>query len=99
LLKRHLHLEWIYEEKAETKTEGAVPPLTHSEAVALLPSEERQELFRQAVRGNVKGILTQLDTIERLGDQFLPVVAELRTLTKRFQVDRIVEILEELEKS
>jgi hypothetical protein len=47
----------------------------------------------------VKAILAEMQTIERLGDDFLPLVAELRTLAKGFQIDRIVKILREAEES
>jgi PAS domain S-box-containing protein len=95
-LRTHLHLEWIYERGSEEQAEVDLRPQIALQSVVLLPPGERDLLLQQAVRGNVKGILEQLDNIERLGAQFLPLVTELRTLAKNFQVDQIVEWLEKM---
>jgi signal transduction histidine kinase len=61
----------------------------------LLPQEDREMLLRLTQRGNVKGILEQLNAIERLGEQFRPLVTELRRLASQFQIDEIGALLEE----
>jgi CheY-like chemotaxis protein len=96
-LRRHLQLEWIYAEEAKAMGAGDVQPVSAFASGISLPREARSLLLHQAMRGNIKGVLEQLDTIERLGDQFLPLVAQLRTLAKRFEVDEIVELVEGLE--
>jgi PAS domain S-box-containing protein len=97
LLQRHLRLEWIYGGDAEEKPEVDVSPQSLSMSMTSLPPQARDALLQQAVRGNIKGILEQLNTIESFGDQFLPLVTKLRTLAKGFEVDTIVELLEGME--
>jgi signal transduction histidine kinase len=74
-----------------------VEPQTPSDVTPLisLPPEEIEMLRKVAARGNVKHILEHLTHIESLGEQFLPLVNKLRQLAKNFQVDKIVEILED----
>jgi PAS domain S-box-containing protein len=97
-LRRHLQMAWIHQEESGAKADVAVPPPDISQLIVSLPAADRERLLHQAFQGNVKGVLEQLAAIERLGDQFRPLVTELRALAKRFQVDDIVEILEGLEK-
>jgi CheY-like chemotaxis protein len=97
LLHTHLQVEWRYE-KVEEQPEIAFPIPPEPQPIVPLPSEEVNILLKLAERGNVKRILEQLNHIEGLGKQFLPLVNELRTLARSFQIDKIVENLEKMEK-
>jgi CheY-like chemotaxis protein len=97
LLHTYLHMEWIYEEEVEEQPEVKSSILSASQPIVPLPSEEVNVLLKLAEYGNVKRILEQLNHIEGLGKRFLPLVTELRTLAKSFQVDEIVERLKEMQ--
>ncbi|HIK11251.1 MAG TPA: hypothetical protein IGS52_13430 [Oscillatoriaceae cyanobacterium M33_DOE_052] len=44
--------------------------------------------------GDIKGIIEQLDILEKADARFLPFVTELRQLAKRFQEKKIRQFLE-----
>jgi PAS domain S-box-containing protein len=98
-LHTHLNLEWIYRDDVggnmlpEVRT-SPISPLT-----VTLPAAEADILRQLAVCGNITRLLDQLDHIERLGEQYRPLVTELRKLAKSFQVNKIVEYFEQLEKT
>ncbi len=94
LLETHLHMEWVYEDDAEERPDAVLQAGSAAHAAVSLPSEDIARLLAFAERGNVKSIREQLDRIERLGEQFLPLVAELRALAARFQVDELIEKLD-----
>ena len=97
-LQRHLHLAWVYERDPDAPADRAVQPASAVASYRSLPPEARARLRQQAERGNVKGVLAELDAIERLGDRFLPLVGQLRRMAKQFQMDEIVALLEAAEK-
>jgi PAS domain S-box-containing protein len=96
LLQTYLGVEWIYAEAPERPAEFKPQPSLELPAIALLPEEEVKRLYAFAVQGNYKKVLEQLAEIEKLGGQFLPFVTKLRSSAKRFDMDAIVEILEEI---
>ena len=55
-----------------------------------------RKLYAFAVRGNHKKVLEQLVKIEKLGEQFKPLVTELRAFARNFDTDAVVDILEEM---
>ncbi len=97
LLRTNLDIHWIYEKDAEEKAEVVSQPDVVSQAIVPLPPEETDHLLKLAERGNVRQILAGLKHVESLGEQFLPLVTELRTLAKSFQVDKIAERLAEMQ--
>ena len=98
-LHTHLNLEWIYRDAVggNTPPEAQTSPMFPS--VVVLPAAEADILRQLAVCGNITRLLDQLEHIEQLGKQYLPLVTELRKLAKSFQVHKIVEYFEQLEKS
>ena len=94
LLERYLQLEWIYEsENASNIKENSENGRKLSHTLKLLPDARRLSLLEQVHRGDVKGILKELEQIETLGEQVQPFVAELRRLTKAFQIERMTKSL------
>lgn len=93
LLEHYLQLEWIYESLPPSTPEA---PRTNTDLLHTLdqlPHKHRQELLQQVHRGNLKGILKELEEIETLGEQFHPFVTELRTLAQAFEIDQIMKHL------
>lgn len=96
LLQRHLDLDWDCEDLPQQTQETKTKEIDLSAALRQLPTEHRQKLFKEAERGNVKGILEQLDRFDALHEEFHAPVSELRALARGFQVDTILELLEKL---
>jgi PAS domain S-box-containing protein len=93
LIETYLHVDWIYED-AEP---AAVQPADASTATVVLPPEHAARLLTLAERGNVKQVLEQLTRLEELGEQFFPLLNELKALVTRFQVDDLVKKLETMQ--
>jgi CheY-like chemotaxis protein len=96
LLQTYLGVEWIYAEPSASPEQFEAQPALKLPAMASLPEAEVKRLHAFAVQGNYKKVLEQLAEIEHLGGQFLPFVTRLQSLAKRFDMDAIVEILEDM---
>jgi CheY-like chemotaxis protein len=94
-LQTHLQLEWISAAAAESGKTPAVQRPFDPAMVTRLPSDVRQQLFRCAEQGHVKGLRQLLTELERLQPELLPLIEELRRLAKGFQVDALAELLRE----
>ncbi len=98
LLRIYLQLEWVYKEHNQSKQNEALWGSIEPESAIDLPRKEVEILLKLARRGNIKKILACLADIEDLGKQYLPLIKILRLLAKNFQVDKIVDIMEAMEK-
>ena len=86
----YLNIEWIY------KTEEA-PSNDQSqkvEAIDTPPSEELQALFQFAKQGNIGGIRTEIERLEKINNCFAPFTNNIRKLTKTFSMKQICSFLE-----
>lgn len=89
LLRRHLGLEWIYEQEnfRAQAPEASPSPLFLSEAA-------RAILLDYARRGDIKKILAETDRLAQVDPRYASVLQEVQTLAKRFQVKRLCQFLE-----
>ncbi len=92
VLSIYLQLEWVYEEEKHPEQEE-----TEAKPLNALPPGEIAELLTLARRGNIKKILAKLHDLESLGKQYRPLITSLQTLAKHFQIDDILELLEQAE--
>jgi signal transduction histidine kinase len=58
-----------------------------------MPREEAAKLLDLAKIGDIHGIWQQLVSLEGLGEQYQPLVAELRQLADNFQIDKIQDMM------
>ena len=97
LLHTYLDLEWLYADEpgktADVKT--VTPP---EPAALVLPPEATSSLMRFARRGNPKKIFSVLSAIEQQDATYAPAVTTLRAFTKKYQFERIVEMLRHYER-
>ena len=93
LLQTYLRVEWIYEEAGE-EAQIDVQPEPEPVQFAPLPPEETATLLELARLGIAKQLLSVLSTIEHQDAKSLPIVKKLRQLTKNYQFDQIIELLE-----
>jgi CheY-like chemotaxis protein len=93
VLQQDLHLQWTYADNAP----APAPPLPSDlrPLVDALPFQEWQQLMDGATRGGIKHLLHTVSHISALREErFAPLLVELETLTRQFQIDKIVELLE-----
>jgi CheY-like chemotaxis protein len=99
-LKKHLNLEWIYEDSSEfsnpystTLIENGQEKDNINELIA--PScEELAILLDLVKKGRLPSILEYLEQLERVDEKFIPFAQHLRQLVKSFQVKKIRQFLE-----
>ncbi|GAB4292397.1 MAG: hypothetical protein Fur0025_28110 [Oscillatoriaceae cyanobacterium] len=71
------------------------PPLPPSPSPLVPPPPaDIATLVELAMMGDIKGIMEQLDILEKAAPRFLPFVTELRQLAKRFQEKKIRQFLQ-----
>lgn len=106
-LRRHLGLEWVYEEKNEEtrkKHEIKNSPLsglgsdvltdvTLQTTIVAPPREHLTALYELAMMGDIRGIQQQAKRLEQLDEQFLPFAKQLSQLAKGFQEKQILEFV------
>jgi CheY-like chemotaxis protein len=89
LLRRHLKLEWLFSQEG-SHAGAAEAPLSS----LLLPESARTLLLDLARRGDIKRILATADSLDQTDLRYAPVLQEVRTLAKGFQVKRLCLFLE-----
>ena len=101
LLRRHLRLEWIYEDPAETKKRKPQTPKASSDIAAadstiVSPaSESVLALLRLAAMGDIEAILEEIAKLEHSDQTLVPFVHHLRQLAKAFQLKQIRDFLKQ----
>ncbi len=89
LLRRHLGLEWIYDQEDSRAQEIEAPP-----SPLPLPESERTILLDLARRGDIKRILATADRLTQDDPRYAPVLHEVRMLAKGCEVKRLRRLLE-----
>ncbi|MFZ4624219.1 MAG: ATP-binding protein [Rhodoferax sp.] len=85
-LERRLSLAWLESAPVTTDRPLAAPP-----AAMVYPARAQLDALRELVTlGYYRGILNQLDEIERSSPDCAPFVADMRTLAKQFQFESMV---------
>ncbi|MDZ8032937.1 AAA family ATPase [Nostoc sp. DedSLP04] len=93
-LQYHLKLEWIYEDGEKVSTENKQENFQQS---LVAPSaDEIAILLNLAMKGDLKGIVQQVERLEELDVKYAPFSLELRQLAKGFQVKKIREVLKNI---
>lgn len=85
----HLQIEWIYE-AASLRASGRKP---HYDKIVAPPPEALDKLFNLALRGNLKEIIKQTETLEETDPQYMSFASKLRQLAREFQEKKILEML------
>ncbi len=96
-LQTRLNLEWVYHQDSQEKAGARIHSSTALGHDVSLPQEDAEILRKFAIHGNITRILERLEKIEALGDQFSPLVTELRKFARGFEINNIIDYLEKLE--
>ncbi|HIK15566.1 MAG TPA: response regulator [Leptolyngbyaceae cyanobacterium M33_DOE_097] len=100
-LQFYLGLEWIYE--SETQRIGkasnselvgfASAPAASLPPVAIPAASELDALLDLALRGDLKGVLVQINQLEYANPQWASFAAQLRQLAKSFKGKQLIELI------
>lgn len=89
-LRKHLKLEWIYEENCPP----AAPLLAPKTEILPPAMAELEMLYQLAMRGSFKGIIKQAKRLEQTDAQLIPFSQTLRRLAEGFQDKAILEFID-----
>jgi len=89
-LKKHLNLEWQY--AAEVLQAKSAQPV--STTLVPPPTEQLTVLHTLALRGDIAGLRQQAVELEQLGETYLPFAHKLRDLTKNYESEAILTLVE-----
>ena len=92
LMSDHLQLELIYEHTGEDRA-GTTERPGRSDSMPLPPSESIDRLLDLAMRGDIKHILDQAQSLEETNVEFAPFVHELKILAQKYQVKKLCQFL------
>ncbi|HSF74834.1 MAG TPA: response regulator, partial [Microcoleus sp.] len=101
LLRLHLRLEWVYEERSQTKkrrepTAKASSEIAAADSRMVSPaSESVLALLRLASMGDIEAILEETAKLEDSDPTLVPFVHHLRQLAKGFQLKQIRDFLKQ----
>ncbi len=90
MLRVHLGLEWVYEEKEEVKriNDKSASEIAQDEILPP-PVEELTILYDLARKGLVNKLLREAERLENLDPKLVPFTRQLQKLGKEFQVKKI----------
>lgn len=103
-LRRHLGLEWVYEEEPRKKHEiknsllsslgsDVLTDVTVQTSIVAPPRENLTALYELAMMGDIRGIQQQAKRLEQLDEQFAPFAKQLSQMAKGFQEKQILEFV------
>ena len=58
-----------------------------------LPAEHASNLFNLTMKGDINGIFEQLDKLEQMDTQFMPLIQQIRQLANDFKIREIREFV------
>ena len=104
-IQKYLGLTWIYENEAASEqrvntTEKLNQPsdseTPNAASKVIAPSPEQASiLFDLAMRGDIAGIIEEVERLEQSDQQFAPFCQEIRQLAKAFDEEKICELVEQ----
>jgi len=86
IIKKHMHIEWVYEEKKERE---------NLEPFIIPPLEELNILHELILRGDMLQLSKRAQHIEKLDKKYVPFARKLKMLADTFQERRIDEMIED----
>jgi len=94
MLRVHLGLEWVYEEKEEVEkikdeSEGEIA----QDKIVPPSAEEVALLYDLARKGLVNKLLREAEKLEELDQKLVPFIRQLQQLAKGFQLKKIQEFI------
>ena len=92
-LRTHLGLEWIYPEKTLAESTVAAPAEATVGDFVAPPPEEAKSLYELAMMGDIHGIHGWIKRIEKLGDEFAPLLVQVRKFAQEYDMKPIRDLI------
>jgi PAS domain S-box-containing protein len=92
-IKKHLKLDWVYEEKITKDSLKSQPKFLLSPPASMI-----NNLYDLALRGDMRGILNMAIEINKMGLEYSPFADNLSNLAKRFEERKILTFLKSQKK-
>jgi hypothetical protein len=86
---RYLNLQWVYEPAPRGSNQGQAV----AESLVAPPPEELTVLLDLVKKGKVIAIRQEVARLEQLGEAYRPFVAEVRRMTKSFNLKELSQWL------
>jgi signal transduction histidine kinase/DNA-binding response OmpR family regulator len=110
MLHIHLGIEWVYEEQSancsndekvlEISVQAAVKPSSSNAKVIIPPPfEQLNYLYKLALKGRIKTLEKEAESLEKLDEKYTFFAQELRQLAQNFQIEKIQSMIEKYLKS
>ncbi len=88
-LQKHLHIEWVYEQETPPETEVV------DEAEMIPPTlEHLKNFYELAMKGNFKGIIKQVKSLEKVDQKYGRFAREMEKLAQQFEDKEIIVLLD-----
>ena len=88
-LQEHLGLEWVYERETVSEEKEV------DEMEMIAPGAEVLDtLYELAMKGNFKGIVKQVEAVEKVNNKYVSFVQQIKKLSSEFQDQEIIELIE-----
>ena len=97
-LGEKLQIEWINEPEKMPDLSMISKVFDSTENLVWPPSRTLETLCKHVQNGYMKGIQTQLNEIEQLDENYLPLIKKMRHYANNFEIDAIKRMIEESNK-
>jgi signal transduction histidine kinase/CheY-like chemotaxis protein len=95
LLEKYLKLTWIYDKMETSDAVGKNDEIEPETGELVGPSKEQATvLFDLAMKGNLKGVVKQLEEFEQYDPKLKPFADKIRALAKNFDEEQICDLIE-----
>ncbi|NEO89858.1 MAG: response regulator [Moorea sp. SIO3G5] len=101
MLQVHLGLEWVYQEKDQgenikEETDSEIHPsfgVPHPSEIILPPVDVIQQLYDLGKKGDLNGIIQEVNKLEKLDPKLAPFVQTITQLAEGFQLKQLRKLL------
>jgi PAS domain S-box-containing protein len=96
MLQKYLGLTWTYQghESAQEAADSTVIEDSNDLASVTLPAKEAATLFELASIGDIKGILTYVEKLEKGDKQLFPLTSKIAQWAREFEDGKICELVQ-----
>jgi signal transduction histidine kinase/DNA-binding NarL/FixJ family response regulator len=95
ILRRHLQLDWIYEDKPESEKALEQTVSASDDRQMILPPAEDLNLLQDLIRkGLINNLIKELDRLDNSDNQLIPFTQKFRQLARGYQLKQLKTLIE-----
>jgi signal transduction histidine kinase/DNA-binding NarL/FixJ family response regulator len=96
ILRRHLQLDWIYEDKPESEKALEQTASASDDRQMILPPAEDLNLLQDLIRkGLINNLIKELDRLDNSDNKFIPFTQKFRQLARGYQLKQLKAEIEQ----